>query len=87
MTVGSGSVTAPQTDRRTDPLTVRTISPEEHLAFLAGRRSASFLQVPGWGEVKNEWRRESIGWFRDAHSVRSSTTGETLAPQPPVGRR
>jgi lipid II:glycine glycyltransferase (peptidoglycan interpeptide bridge formation enzyme) len=23
----------------------------------------SFLQTPAWGEVKSEWRRESIGWF------------------------
>ena len=45
-------------------LTVRTISEEDHLAFIRGRRSASFLQVPAWGRVKSEWRRESIGWFR-----------------------
>ena len=45
-------------------LTVRTITPAEHLAFLQSRRSASFLQVPAWGEVKSEWRRESLGWFR-----------------------
>jgi lipid II:glycine glycyltransferase (peptidoglycan interpeptide bridge formation enzyme) len=48
----------------TSPLTVRTISPEEHLAFVRSRRSASFLQVPAWAEVKSEWRHESIGWFR-----------------------
>jgi vancomycin resistance protein VanK len=24
----------------------------------------SFLQVPAWGEVKSDWRPESIGWFR-----------------------
>jgi vancomycin resistance protein VanK len=50
-------------------LTVRTITPEQHLAFLrawtAEGGAASFLQTPGWGEVKSEWRRESIGWFRD----------------------
>jgi vancomycin resistance protein VanK len=45
------------------PLTVRTIRAEEHLAFLRSRRSASFLQVPAWGEVKSEWRAESIGWL------------------------
>ena len=59
--LGSGSVTAPETR----PLTVRTISPEEHLTFLETQRSASFLQLPAWGEVKSDWRRESIGWFRD----------------------
>ena len=54
---------------RTDPLDVRTITAEEHRTFLAGRRSASFLQTPAWGEVKSDWRRESIGWFRDAELV------------------
>jgi lipid II:glycine glycyltransferase (peptidoglycan interpeptide bridge formation enzyme) len=49
----------------TTPLSVRTITPEEHLGFLRRQRSASFLQTPAWGEVKNEWRRESIGWHSD----------------------
>jgi lipid II:glycine glycyltransferase (peptidoglycan interpeptide bridge formation enzyme) len=48
------------------PLTVSTITREQHreqLAALTGRGgSASFLQTPAWGEVKSEWRRESIGW-------------------------
>jgi lipid II:glycine glycyltransferase (peptidoglycan interpeptide bridge formation enzyme) len=48
----------------TSPLTVRTITPEEHLAFVRSRRSVSFLQVPAWAEVKSEWRHESVGWFR-----------------------
>jgi vancomycin resistance protein VanK len=48
----------------TSPLVVRTITPAEHRAFIASRRSASFLQVPAWGEVKSDWRHESIGWFR-----------------------
>lgn len=43
---------------------VRTISAARHLDFLTGQPSASFLQTPAWGEVKSEWRRESIGWFR-----------------------
>jgi lipid II:glycine glycyltransferase (peptidoglycan interpeptide bridge formation enzyme) len=49
----------------TAPLSVRTISAAEHLAFVRSRRSASFLQVPAWGEVKSDWRRESIGWFHE----------------------
>ena len=53
----------------TAPLTVRTITAEEHLRFLTSRRSASFLQVPAWGEVKSDWRRESIGWQRDGELV------------------
>ena len=48
-------------------LTVRTITPEQHLDFLrrwtAEGGAASFLQTPAWGEVKSEWRRESLGWF------------------------
>jgi lipid II:glycine glycyltransferase (peptidoglycan interpeptide bridge formation enzyme) len=49
-------------------LTVRTITPEQHLdlvrTWTAEGGSASFLQTPAWGEVKSEWRRESIGWSR-----------------------
>jgi vancomycin resistance protein VanK len=45
-------------------LTVRTITPDQHLDFVRGQRSASFLQTPAWGRVKAEWRSESIGWFR-----------------------
>jgi lipid II:glycine glycyltransferase (peptidoglycan interpeptide bridge formation enzyme) len=44
-------------------LTVRPISEDDHLAFVASRRSASFLQTPAWGRVKSEWRRESLGWY------------------------
>ncbi len=47
----------------TSPLTVRTITRAEHLTFIRGLRSASFLQTPAWGEVKSDWRRESIGWY------------------------
>jgi len=50
-------------------LSVRPISESEHLAFLEEQRSASFLQTPAWGQVKSEWRRESLGWFRDDHLV------------------
>jgi lipid II:glycine glycyltransferase (peptidoglycan interpeptide bridge formation enzyme) len=43
-------------------LTVRTITRDEHLAFVASRPSASFLQCPAWAQVKREWRSESLGW-------------------------
>ena len=49
----------------TASLTVSTISADQHLAFVAGRPSASFLQLPSWAAVKTEWRSESIGWFTD----------------------
>ncbi len=50
-------------------LSVRTISAEEHLAFIRSVTardggSASFLQTPAWAAVKPEWRAESIGWVR-----------------------
>ena len=44
-------------------LTLRPISESEHLAHLEAQRSASFLQTPAWGQVKSEWRRESLGWY------------------------
>ncbi|MET7567059.1 peptidoglycan bridge formation glycyltransferase FemA/FemB family protein [Streptomyces sp. NPDC005492] len=44
-------------------LSVRPITPAEHLAFIATRPSASHMQVPSWGEVKPDWRAESLGWF------------------------
>jgi lipid II:glycine glycyltransferase (peptidoglycan interpeptide bridge formation enzyme) len=50
-------------------LTLRPISEAEHLDFLRSQRSASFLQTPAWGHVKSEWKRESIGWFRDGQIV------------------
>jgi vancomycin resistance protein VanK len=44
-------------------LTLRPISAAEHLAFVRTQRSVSFLQTPGWGHVKTEWRSESLGWY------------------------
>ena len=54
------------------PLTLRTITAEEHLAFVqgyAGPQQVSFLQTPAWGEVKSEWRHESVGWHADDELV------------------
>lgn len=51
------------------PLSVREISATEHLAYVAAQPSASFLQTPAWGQVKAEWRRESIGFIRDGELV------------------
>ena len=44
-------------------LTVRSITADQHAQFVREQPSASFLQTPGWGRVKNDWRSESIGWF------------------------
>jgi lipid II:glycine glycyltransferase (peptidoglycan interpeptide bridge formation enzyme) len=47
----------------TSAISVRTITPAEHLAYLRSLPSASFLQTPAWGKVKSEWRADSIGFF------------------------
>jgi lipid II:glycine glycyltransferase (peptidoglycan interpeptide bridge formation enzyme) len=52
-------------------LRVRTLSSAEHLAFVRSCPAVSFLQTPAWGEVKREWRAESIGWFDS-----DTTTGD-----------
>jgi len=45
---------------------VRTITADEHTAFNRTRPALSFLQTPAWGQVKREWRSESVGWFDEA---------------------
>lgn len=44
-------------------LRVEPISAAAHLAFVRAQRSVSFLQTPGWGRVKTEWRGECLGWY------------------------
>ncbi len=63
------------------------ISEEEHLSFLATRRSASFLQTPAWGRVKSEWRRESLGWHRDGSAGELVGTALVLYRQLPKVKR
>jgi len=81
-------VTAPDPGPATPPtdLTVSTITPDEHLAFLASRESASFLQTPAWGKVKSEWRSESVGW-RTASDGRLVGAALVLHREAPVVRR
>ncbi|WP_329569533.1 lipid II:glycine glycyltransferase FemX [Kitasatospora sp. NBC_01266] len=50
-------------------LRLRTITREEHLAFIRTLPSASHLQLPSWGEVKSQWRSESIGWFDASDAI------------------
>jgi lipid II:glycine glycyltransferase (peptidoglycan interpeptide bridge formation enzyme) len=72
-------------------LTVRTLTPEQHLDFLrtwtTGGGSASFLQTPAWGEVKGEWRRESIGWFSPTGDGEPAGVGLVLYRQLPKVKR
>jgi lipid II:glycine glycyltransferase (peptidoglycan interpeptide bridge formation enzyme) len=63
------------------PLRVRTLSREEHLTFVHARADAamsgkgsvdidpSYLQAPGWGQVKADWRAESIGWVTENDEI------------------
>ncbi len=57
----------------TPALTVRPITAQQHLDFVRSATAAggavSFLQTPGWGAVKAEWRAESLGWFRDGQDT------------------
>ena len=75
-------------------LDVRPISAADHLAHVRSRPSASFLQCPSWGQVKADWRAESLGWFDRDHLVGAGLVlhraiprlGRTLAylPEGPV---
>ena len=44
-------------------VSVRTLSTDEHMAYLRSVPSASFLQTPAWGQVKAEWAHESLGLY------------------------
>ena len=47
-------------------LTVRPLTSDQHLAWIQSQdasSSISFLQTPAWGQVKADWRNESLGWF------------------------
>jgi lipid II:glycine glycyltransferase (peptidoglycan interpeptide bridge formation enzyme) len=64
--------------------TVRAISPSEHRKHLDSLSSASFLQTPGWGEVKREWHAESLGWFHHDEMVGSALVLHRRLPR--IGR-
>ena len=68
----------------TAPITVRDITPAEHLAWLQTQPSASFLQTPAWGDVKREWRSESIGWFEDGRMTGAALVLHRSLPR--IGR-
>ena len=62
-------MTSPAVGQAVGALTVRTITAEEHLAYIRSVTSrdggsASFLQTPAWAAVKPEWTAESIGWVQ-----------------------
>jgi lipid II:glycine glycyltransferase (peptidoglycan interpeptide bridge formation enzyme) len=68
-------------------LSIRTISADEHAAFIAAQPSASFLQTPGWAGVKKEWKAESLGWYDPAVSSELLGVGLVLYRQMPKVKR
>ncbi|WP_406837768.1 lipid II:glycine glycyltransferase FemX [Streptomyces sp. AHU1] len=66
-------------------LRLQAITRDEHLAFVRSRPSASHMQVPSWGDVKPDWRAESLGWF-DADGRLQGAGLVLLRPLPKVKR-
>ncbi|MFF2408480.1 lipid II:glycine glycyltransferase FemX [Streptomyces sp. NPDC058092] len=65
---------------------LRAITREEHLAFVASRPAVSHMQVPSWGDVKPDWRAESIGWFDRDATGRDRIVGAGLVLYRPIPR-
>ena len=68
-------------------LSIRTISTDEHAAYIAAQPAASFLQTPGWAAVKNEWKAESLGWYDASNSSELLGVGLVLYRQMPKVKR
>ena len=71
---------------------VRGIEGAAHLDFLLRRaepEQLSFLQNPVWGGVKEQWRSESLGWFRRGELVGTALVlyRDLPASLPLLGRR
>src|SRR5436190_11960053 len=60
---------APNTGALRMSYRLKAITREEHLAFVAARPSVSHMQVPSWGDVKPDWRAESLGWFDESNRL------------------
>lgn len=66
-------------------LTVRAITAAQHADWIARRPFVSFLQLPEWGQVKQGWRSESIGWFEASRLIGAGLV--LYRPVPRVPRR
>ncbi|MGW3816492.1 lipid II:glycine glycyltransferase FemX [Streptomyces sp. NPDC005046] len=66
-------------------LRLQAITRDEHLAFVRSRPSASHMQVPSWGDVKPDWRAESLGWFDEDGRLQGAGL-VLLRPLPKVKR-
>ncbi|MFG2623458.1 lipid II:glycine glycyltransferase FemX [Streptomyces sp. NPDC048473] len=67
-------------------LHLKAITREEHLEFIASRPAVSHMQVPSWGDVKPDWRAESIGWFDREGTGRGRIVGAGLVLYRPIPR-
>ncbi|MGW1654328.1 lipid II:glycine glycyltransferase FemX [Streptomyces atratus] len=67
-------------------LRLKAITREEHLAFVASRPAVSHMQVPSWGDVKPDWRAESIGWFDRDGTGPERIVGSGLVLYRPIPR-
>ncbi|GHH70093.1 peptidoglycan bridge formation protein FemAB [Streptomyces sulfonofaciens] len=65
-------------------LRLTPITREQHLEFVGSRPSASHLQLPSWGEVKPDWRPESLGWLDGDRLVGAGLV--LFRPLPGIGR-
>jgi lipid II:glycine glycyltransferase (peptidoglycan interpeptide bridge formation enzyme) len=68
-------------------LSIRTISTDEHAAYIAAQPAASFLQTPGWAAVKSEWKAESLGWYDASNPSELLGVGLVLYRQMPKVKR
>jgi lipid II:glycine glycyltransferase (peptidoglycan interpeptide bridge formation enzyme) len=68
-------------------LSIRTISTDEHAAYIAAQPAASFLQTPGWAAVKSEWKAESLGWYDASTPSELVGVGLVLYRQMPKVKR
>jgi len=65
-------------------LTVRSLPTTDHLAWVrevSPEHSISFLQTPAWGQVKTDWRHESIGWFNGQELVAAALVLHRAIPR------
>jgi lipid II:glycine glycyltransferase (peptidoglycan interpeptide bridge formation enzyme) len=66
-------------------LRLTPITREQHLAFVRSRASVSHMQIPAWGDVKPDWRAESLGWL-DADGRMAGAALVLFRPLPRLGR-